>query len=113
MIGGDAADELDELDDDELDELDELDTLGGFIHPINIPKEVLAFVISSFVSGLAEGELSLFSSSPAAAAAGLRPFGDFDLGLAGLFAGDFALEPVPCLGGIYSSPYKNILLILS
>jgi len=104
MIGGDAADELD---DDELDELDELDTLGGFIHPINIPKEVLAFVISSFVSGLAEGELSLFSSSPAAAAAGLRPFG-----LAGLFAGDFALEPLPCLC-IYSSPYKNILLILS
>jgi len=101
MIGGDAAEELDELDDDELDELDELDTLGGFIHPINIPKEVLAFVFSSFVSGLAEGELSLFSSSPAAAAAGLRPFGDF------------ALEPVPGLGGIYSSPYKNILLILS
>jgi len=104
MIGADAADELDddELDDDELDELD---ALGGFIHPVKIRNDTCAFVISSSVSGLAAGgELSLFSSSPAAAAAGLRPFGDFDLGLAGPFAGDFALEPVPGLGGIYYFP---------
>jgi hypothetical protein len=59
------------------------------------------------VSGLAAGELS-FSSSAAAAVVGLRAFGDFDLGLA-----DPLAEPVPFLGGIYSSPYKNILLILS
>jgi hypothetical protein len=85
MIGADAADELDddELDDDELDALG---ALGGFIHPVKIRNDTCAFVISSFVSGLAAGgELSLFSSSPAAAAAGLRPFGDFDLGLALVF----------------------------